>query len=181
MARQAHWPPTVCALPTQLPLYPFIIPYLFIPKPRWSLPFPTLDSIPKYPIKCLVQSQNALPHSMPQTPRQSPSWKVIHRAASVDSFWWVSQLDTATDAPLGQLWERPKQGVHLLESIIWVSLPAIISLCSSVLVYMGLWWAELSCDGRVGGRGWVGFVFPYLPFFRFASWCLWRTAFYHIT
>lgn len=69
VARQARWPPTVRAPSAHLRLYPFVFPCLFLPKPRWSLPFPTLTSSPKNPIICPVRSQHALPLHPTVSPR----------------------------------------------------------------------------------------------------------------
>lgn len=149
---------------------------LYFPKsPKW-LPFPAFGSSLKHQIVSPVQSQKALPlHSSCVPYTSAATLPQSKRCSGTDSSWWVSDLDPGAEAFLGQQWEGPDRVLSSLSP--WLGfLPAVVPLCSSGLVKVGL-----RADGCFDEHGRVLFGLPLLPLSLYVPLWVCRQVFYHVT
>lgn len=85
--------------------FPSLLPCFFLPKPPWSIPFPTFDPSPKHLIvRCLVQSPNAPPLHPIMSPIGSNPPSVQKELWRAFPLTYPDGSHLPPDALLGQPW-----------------------------------------------------------------------------
>lgn len=140
---QTSIPTSELSTPDQIFLSPYLFPYLLLPKSPKSISFPTFDSSPKHSIIRPVQSLNTLPlHPIMCHISLSGDLSRSERCASIDSSWWC--FTPGNWGWGGQSWGGLRQGHCFLWVLNLGSCCLFVSLCSSGLTEMSLWWGDSS-------------------------------------